>query len=224
MNAENNILELNPRSNMEEETKENIIPKDEKKDTMENIFTFFVKQFSKAFAVRSVYTLVTYLSSIRKKKFSLISLFKEIIALPNIRTSLFFSLMPSLNRLFNLELSKLNTGLDVRVLTFIAGFTSGLIGILIEEKTELVNFVIFSVLSRVLHILINISMNQFKIDFGGKKSSFLCFLLVSIVFILLSYYHPTFKSIKKIVDSYANFVDENEIKEIEFKRNAMRLV
>ena len=69
MNAENNILELNPRSNMEEETKENIIPKDEKKDTMENIFTFFVKQFSKAFAVRSVYTLVTYLSSIRKKKF-----------------------------------------------------------------------------------------------------------------------------------------------------------
>jgi hypothetical protein len=198
---------------------ENKIP--EIPDDLKSILYFFVKQFAKGFGVRTVYSLILLLSSYKKMKhrisFSLI--FKTIFSLPNLRTSLFFSITPSLNRLLHFLYKT-----DSKMYTFFAGFTSGLIGVLIEEKTSLTNFVIFSILARVIHIFLNIGLDYFKIDFSGKKASFTCFLLVAIPFMLLSFYHPSYEPIRKLLDTYANYIDDAERNEVEYKRNKMRLV
>jgi hypothetical protein len=204
----------------EQTTKEEYEIRD-KPDDLKSILYFFVKQFGKGFAIRTVYSLILLFSSYKKMKhiISFPLIIKTIFSLPNLRTSLFFSITPSLNRLLHFLYKT-----DSQIFTFFAGFTSGLIGVLIEEKTSLTNFVIFSILARVIHIFLIIGLDHFRINFSGKKASFTCFLLVAIPFMLLSIYHPSYEPIRKLFDSYANYIDDAERNEVEYKRNNMRLV
>ena len=220
MNKEENSFQEQVSEDQRHEQHEKIENKiTEQPDNLKSILCFFVKQFAKAFGIRSIFSLLVFFSSIKKQKISFSFILKKIFSLPNLRTSLFFSITPSLNRFLHYLYKT-----DNKIFTFFAGFLSGLIGILIEEKTSLTNFVIFSILARVIHIFLNIGLDYLGIDFSGKKASFTCFILVSIPFMLLSFYHPTYEPIRKLMDTYANYIDDAERREVEHKRNKMRLV
>jgi uncharacterized protein with PQ loop repeat len=220
---DNRSLETRSETIVEQKTNVNEESPVDKDDNIKKIAIFFARQFGKAFSVRALYSLLLFLMKFRKSKkpVSIANLFNLFFNMPNLRTSLFFSLMPSIYKLLQMLNNKT---IDERLFTFLVGTISAMIGILIEEKTKLTNFIIFSILARLIHVFLNIGLDHFKINFGGKKASMVCFTLISIPFMFLSMYHPSYKPINKHVESYANYVDEGERLEIEFKRNLVKLV
>ena len=84
-----------------------------------------------------------------------------IFNMPNFRTALFVSLMPTLYKLLKLLFKMFNY--ENPTSSFISGFISSLIAIFIEEKTDLMSFVILSVMVRVAYVIAVIIGDHFKI-------------------------------------------------------------
>ena len=207
------------------ENKNNLEEKKEKKDTFFHIFIFFVKNFSKFYGIRIIYSLYHVFSSNKSKNnFNYNLFFKTIFSLPNLRTALFGSLMPALFKIF---MKIFNTYFDSKYephFLILSSIISSLIGILIEEKTTLVNFIILSVLVRVIHNLILLFLEKYNIPYHGKIINFLVFVMVASAFIFVSFCHPSYSPIRKIVDGYALYKEEIEKREMTTCRNALRII
>ena len=153
------------------------------KQSFSSIFLFFTKQFFKFYGIRILYSLIGLINKlIRSKGFSLNlnSILKAFFNMANLRTALFSSLMPSLYKILIKIFNNFKLFNNEKFMTFLAGFISALVGVFIEEKSQLLIFIILSIMVRCIHTAINITLIQNNINFGGKKASFLCFLLYSI--------------------------------------------
>jgi hypothetical protein len=199
----------------------------EEKQTVSSILLFFTKQFSKFYGIRMLFSLLKLINKMRLSKsftLNLNNLFDQFFNLSNFRTALFASIMPSLYKLLSLLFDNIKNADNEKVLTFLAGFLSGLIGVFIEERTQLFTFIILSIMVRCIHTIINITLEKNNINFSGKKASFISFLLTGIGFMIVSFLHPSFRPVTSIVDNYSCYANKNEKREMDTWRNAMRLI
>jgi hypothetical protein len=203
----------------------NLEEKKEKNDTYFHIFMFFVKNFTKFYGIRIIYSLYHVFSSNKSKvQFNYNLFFKTIFSLTNVRTALFGSVMPAL---YKILMKMFKTYFDSKYepqFLILSSLISSLIGILIEEKTTLVNFIILSVFVRVIHNLILIFLEKYNIPYQGKIVNFLVFMIVASAFIYVNFCHPSYAPIRKIVDGYALYTSEVERREMNTARNALRLI
>ena len=148
----------------------------EKKETFLSILTFFFKSFLKFYGIRILYSLYHVFSSNKKSsKFNMNLFFKTVLSIPNLRTALFGSVMPSIYKLILKIFSDHFDKKYEHYFVIFSALTSSLIGILIEEKTTLVNFITLSVLFRVIHTLLIIFCEKFNIPYYGKKVNYIVF-------------------------------------------------
>jgi len=74
--------------------------KKEKDDTYFHIFMLFLKNFTKFYGIRIIYSLYHVFSSNKSKvQFNYKLFFKTVFSLPNLRTALFGSIMPALYKI-----------------------------------------------------------------------------------------------------------------------------
>jgi len=222
---ENNSLNFTetPITNKNEENIKQEEPQD-LKSSLKSLCRFFSINFIKFYGIRMLYALYKLYSKIGKgkKEISFESIYDVIFSFSNLRTGLFGSVMPTLYKLLITLKDKLNIKTNERLFIVLAGFISSLIGVCIEEKTSLVNFIILSVVMRLLHILINMGIDKFSIPYPGKLVNFSAFLGVGVTLMLINFYFPQYKPIKKVVDGYALF-NGTEFDELNFVRNTLKI-
>jgi len=196
----------------------------QKTNTLPNIMKFFGIQFLKVYGFRVVYSLLKTIFSLKKsgmKGLTFELLKSAIFNMPNLRTALFVSLMPTLYKLMKLLFKTFNY--ENPTSSFISGFISSLIAVLIEEKTDLMNFVILSVMVRVSYVIAVIIADHFKIPSYPRTANLLLFIVASVGFIFLAFCHPTFAPINKLFLNYAN-LEPNEIKELQTYTEKVRII
>ena len=135
--------------------------------------------------------------------------------------------MPTLFRFLNLILHNSNKlkslGLTPIILTFISGFISSLIGIVISEKANIMNFVVLSVLVRSIHSLLVVWLEKNGYPTRSRIGGWLVLTIACSGVILLTFYHPSFKPITKLVNRYALFQNK-EYAEVESIREILRII
>jgi hypothetical protein len=150
------------------------------------------------------------------KKFSQKKLKKKLLNSSVLRTALFISLMPFIYELISMF------GESV-VVTFIAGFVSSFVGILISEKSSLMGFIILSVIMRSMHSLIVVWMKKLNYKSENKVISYSVFLMAMFGMLFICFFHPTYKPISRLVFTYANF-NGNEKQEMTDILDQLRIV
>lgn len=219
---------MEPINNLAKKNDQNdqLIPSPETQTpaSVQNILKFFLIQFAKGYGFRIIFSLVKTLYSLRKiglqgLTFELLK--SAIFNMPNLRTGLFISLMPTLYKLLKLLFKTYNY--ENPKTSFISGFISSLIAILIEEKTDLMNFVILSVMVRVLYVIAVILADHFKLPNYPRTANLILFITASIGFMFLAFCHPTFAPINKLFLNYAN-LEPNEVKELESYTEKVRII
>ena len=170
------------------------------KNTFLSIIKKFLKDFLKYYSMRVVFSF--FQMYIMKSKSS--PIIKLIFSFANLRTALFVSTLPVFYKLM------LNVFGEGKYGVYFSGFFAGLIGINIEEKTSLVNFLILSLLARVLHAMIIKFNERLKIDLEGKKMEYIFFTTISTIILFVSFLYPQFKGISQTIDNYAQFGREEQ--------------
>jgi hypothetical protein len=190
------------------------------------IIKFFGKQFIKFFLIRFSLSLVEKILKVRFNifKISLSDIFNSFFKMGNFQTGLFLSLMPSLFKLLILILknSKFSGSLDERIITFISGFISSLIGIFISEKVSILNFIILSVMVRTLHSWLVVWLKKSGYPIHNRFAGFLVLNLACAIALVIYFYYPSFKPITKLIDRYALFTG-NEKEELYAMRDIIRV-
>ena len=112
---------------------------------------------------------------------------------------------------------------DNKFITFLAGFVSGLIGIIISEKVNILNFIILSVFLRSLHSLIVVWLRANNYNSQNRLISYLVFVVACFIFLFIAYFHPSYSQVNKLFFGYANVLG-NEKKELTDIMNKINLV
>jgi hypothetical protein len=186
-----------------------------------SLFKFLITQFTKFYSLRALIGLIKFL--IFQRGYKKPNLFQKILSTlfntSNLRTGLFLSLMPFLYELipifFNPNKKKL--------VTFIAGFISSLVGILISEKNDVMTFVILSVFIRSLHSAIQVLLKEKGYPTESRVTSYTVFWIACFGFLFLSYCHPSYAPIDKLFSSYA-IPTGKELEELNTIRNSIKLI
>ncbi len=195
------------------------------KQTIPSIMKFFLTQFIKAYGFRIIYSLLKTLFSLKKsgiKGFTFDLFLSAIFNMPNLRTALFISLMPTLYKMLKL-LFKTYLKNESPTSSFISGFISSLIAVLVEEKTDLMNFVILSVMVRVMYVIAVILIDYYNLPKFPRTANLVLFVLASIGFIFLAFCHPSFTPINKLFLNYAN-LEPNEVKELQVYTDRVKIM
>ena len=220
-------------SSSENETSSSSCQKEETNATNKEVVicpvTKIAKNFSKGFIK---FYLIRFIINLLKKLFKvkfnftrikILELIKLFFSLENLQTGLFLSLMPSLFRFLNLILnsSKLLKFLDPKVLTFLSGFISSLIGIIISEKSSIMNFVILSVMVRSSHsvLVVWLKKNGYSTH---NKFGWLVLTIASFGLLFLTFFYPSYKPITNLVNRYGLMQGTEEV-EIQSVREWLRL-
>ena len=226
---ENKILDfIQPQSTItlisKTSSKDVINDKEKKIESFSKILRFFAIKFLQIYGIRIAYSFIKLLLSINKKGIKGISfdlILQAIFNMPNLKTAGFVSLLSGLFRLLN-HIFKL-LGKENIFTCFISGLISSLIGIFIEEKTELVTFIILSTMVRTIYSLIIVLADRYKWPNYPRTANTLVFIVACIGFLFIAFCHPSFKSINKLFLNYANF-QGSEKQEIEHYMSIVRIV
>ena len=184
----------------------------------------FIKNFSKMYFIRILFTLMT---SIKLKEITFSKLlqiiYKSTFNRKNLNTSLFIGLIPSCYDLLH-KLINSYFGIDTNnpVMTFLIGFISAYIGISNENITSLVKFMILSILGRVIHSLFNIFLIRKNIQINNKAYAFFTFSTICVIFNCFNYYIAGFKPISSLFDKYGHLA-KSEIAELNAARDSVSI-
>jgi hypothetical protein len=163
------------------------------------LLKIFIKQFVIFFSLRGLLSLMKYL--ILEKGYTKINfqkLFKIFFNISHVRTGLFLSLIP-----FIYEFIQLYNN-DSKIITFIAGFISGLVGIIISEKANILNFIVLSIFLRSIHSLIVVWLRLNDYRSQNRLVSYVLFVIACFIFLFIAYFHPTYSQVNKLFVGYAN--------------------
>lgn len=169
--------------------------------TYMSIFYSFSKHFGKMYLIRIVFMSVALI-----KKKALLSnlhnhLFNVIFNSSNFKTSLFVASIPALYDFLH-KFASLFLNTKSAWFTLFAGFVSAYFGISFEEKTELVKFMIMSLLARTIHSLLCLSAILTKNPPNSKLYSYLALCFICTLFNIMMYYVPDYKPITNLVNKY----------------------
>ena len=143
---------------------------------------------------------------------------KAAFNIPNLRTASFAAILAGSFRLFN-YLFKL-IGKENIYTCFISGLISSLFSVFCEEKTDLMNFIILSVMIRTIYTVILVLADKYKLPNYPRAANLIVFIFACIGFIFIAFCHPSFSSIHKLFTNYAN-LENSEAEEV---RHYVRLV
>jgi hypothetical protein len=191
------------------------------------IFKSFGRNFFKFYVMRMLLSLVKKLFKVRFNIFRInpLDFIKIIFNLDNLNTGLFLSVMPSLFRFLNLIFtsSKKFKNLDPKLITFISGFISSLVGIMISEKANIMSFVILSVMVRSLHSLLVVWLKKKGYPTQNKIVGWAVLTLACSGVLFLTFYYPSYRPITNLVNRYSLFADSIEKAEVDSIRELLRL-
>ena len=182
------------------------------------LLKIFLKQFIVFFSLRGLLSLMKYL--ILDKGYVNIDyekLIKNFLSIKHVRTGLFLSLMP-----FIYEFIQLFNN-DSKFITFIAGFISGFVGIIISEKANFLNFIVLSVFLRSLHSIIVVWLRINNLKSQNRMITYALFVLACFIFLFIAYFHPNYSQVNKLFFGYANVLG-NEKQELLDTMNKIKLV
>jgi len=196
-----------------------------KKEDFTKILKNFLKLFAKVYSARILLSLFKFIKSKAYKNFSIMNLMSYIFNLPNLRTSLFVSLLPLLYKGINFFLNCVLKLQNKSLIVFISALLSSFISISIEEKTELMNYVISTIFVRAIHAVAVIFLKEMNIlQTTGKFYDFSIFLFSACLAWGVYFLNPRFKPITSLFDKYANYTEKHEIESAISFRDATRLV
>jgi hypothetical protein len=188
----------------------------------------FIRLFLKIFGIRSVYSLFLLIKSWKKPltKITLNDILKSIFNLSNLRTSLSVGLLPFLFQNLKFVFNKFSFFKNYSNFTiFLSGFISAFSSILIEEKTNLVNYIILSIMVRVVHSIILLIFKKYNVfQNTGKVWDYFTFLIASIFIWTVYFLNPDYTPVTSLIDSYANYRNQTEKMDAIRFRNFTRLV
>ena len=177
------------------------------------IFYMFCKNFSKMYIIRVAFMVLTAITS---KKFKLADgilrlLYSSTFNISNFKTSLFIGLIPAINDLihkFAKDFTNINTKSSLFI--FLSGFIAAYIGISNDGVSDLMRFIILSILGRVIHSLISIICIRNNIPVKSKVWSYFIFSSICTIFNCFSFYVPDFKPIVNLFDKYGLYQGNEE--------------
>jgi len=182
--------------------------KENKVESFWKIFRFFVIKFLQIYGIRIAYSLLKSLLALKNKGLKGINLaffMNAVFNMPNFKTASFVSILASSFRLFN-YIFKL-CGKENLFTCLISGLLSSFMSIFIEEKTELMNFIILSIMVRTIYTLIIVLVDKYKLPSYPRTANLLMFIIACTGFIFVAFCHPSFASIHKLFTNYANLED-----------------
>mmetsp|Transcript_23121 Transcript_23121/g.24060 ORF Transcript_23121/g.24060 Transcript_23121/m.24060 type:complete len:239 (-) Transcript_23121:93-809(-) len=165
----------------------------------------FTKYFLKMYSIRIVFGFVTNFLSKGIKAVTLKNLFDMVFNRKNLWTSLFVAGTPSLYDLLH-KIGQYFFDVNSKIFTFFSGLIAGLIGIFIEDKTDLIRFVVFSILIRTLHSLIYLFALKNGYSTSNRFLSFMALYSLAAFFHFSGYCMPEYKPIYKLFSSYGMYV------------------
>jgi len=184
--------------------------------------------FLKVFFLRVGYSFLKLIIQYKKfQKLNLILLLKVIFSFSNIRTSLSISFLPLSYKILKILYRHLfGKHKHANITTIIFGLFSGILSIIMEEKTRLVKLFILSISVRVIHLIILSIINKYEIMQSNEriwdyiKFTFATFLIWSVYFL-----NPEFRPITGLFDKYSTYdKDSYELFEARVMRNSTRIV
>lgn len=186
--------------------------KNPEEKSLVTIFYQFIKNFCKIYSLRIAFMSLSLIG--KKDLFSNLMnhIFNIIFNRKNFNTAMFVSLVPTI---YNLLHKLFNNIVDINnpIFTFLSGAISGLIAIKFEDKTELVKFMILSVLSRIIHSILYLIAMKNNINPNNSFYSYIGFTIICTIFNFFIYYVPGFKPIQNLANKYT-LPTKEDIKEL----------
>lgn len=210
------------------EQNENEILQHKKEDSLYKITINSLKMFIKVYGIRVVYKFIKTYAKGKNIQKTVLNLATP--KFKNIRTSLFVSLLPFLYQILKRILSFISKNfnlsfLNMNIITFISAFISAFISISFEQKSKVVDYIVLSIMVRVIHTLLHIICKKYNIfQKTGKKFDYFIFLLAAIAMFTVHFLNPGFLPITKLFDTYGNYIDKSEKEEMLLFRNTIRIV
>lgn len=195
------------------------------KEKVETKFISILKHsfnlFKKVYLVRIIYSLFKMFKNRNKIPLSFLNLIVSVFNISNLRTGISVSSIPLVYAMFKKLLGYFGIHKDSTRNIFWAGFLSALISILIEEKTNLVSFILLSIIVRIGHSALSLlckKLNIFQED--SKTYDYFSFLLMALTMYTVNFLNPGFKPITKQFDAYNNYLNQHEYDEmVQFREN-----
>ena len=196
----------------------------DKDDSIPRILKFFAIKFLQIYGFRICYSLLKSLLTLKNKGIKGINLkffIDAIFNMPNLRTAGFVSFLAGSFRLFNYIFRLF--GKENLITCLISGLISSMISIFIEEKTELMNFIILSIMIRTIYTLIIVLADKYKWPSYPRTANLIVFIIACTGFIFIAFCHPTFTSINKLFNNYAN-LEGTEPEEVAHYYRLVRII
>jgi len=194
VNSEKELLKNNTSNLTEEERNDALKKKNESEDSFYKIFAKFAKDLIKFLGIRGAFIISKLLLSKGNKQNFLQALF----SLESLRSVLCVSVLPLLYKLLIKFFGNKHFGV------FLSGFISGFIAINIEEKSNLVQFLILSLFTRCLHATFLRCNKEIQFDLPYKGLEFSLFTIINTTLIALSFLIPHFTKLVELVDTHNN--------------------
>jgi hypothetical protein len=180
--------------------------------------------FYKTYAIRILFSLYELIIKVGLKGLGFENILKAILTLSNLRTCLSVSLLPLLFQTFKQILQNI-TKENINLTIIISGFLAGLISISIEQPTSLTKFIILSIFVRSIHSLMLMLMKKFNVfQDTGRLWDFTTYLIAAIAVYSVYYFNPSYEPMTKLINTYANFVDDSEAREADAYKSLLRIV
>lgn len=191
--------------------------KNPEEKSLTTIFYQFLKNFCKIYSLRIAFMSLSLLG--KKDLFSNLMnyIFNIIFNRKNFNTAIFVSLVPTI---YNLLHKLFNNIIDINspLFTFVSGVISGFIAIKFEDKTELVKFMILSVLSRIIHSFIYLLAMKNNINPNNTLYSYIGFTIICTIFNFFIYFVPGFKPIQTLANKYTLPTKEDIVELLYYKQ------
>lgn len=190
----------------------------EDKGLLTIIYMFF-KLFFKMYVIRIGFMAISLTNKKSIKLGILNIIYNATFNFKNLRTSLFVAIIPFLYNIQHIIAKHfLNINTNTFIFTFLSGFVASYIGISYENVTDLVRFIILSMLGRFIHSLFTIIALKYKYSHQNKVVSFLIAFSVFSAFNIFNYYIPEFRPISNLVDKYGLYRN-NDKQEMNYIRS-----
>lgn len=180
----------------------------------------WINKIIKVFGLRSLIVLIKNKNLLFS--FKLIQLLKQITELSNLRTVAAIAGLPLFFRLLNMLLDVMKY-FDTNTNRVISMFISSFACILMEERTQLTNYIILAIMVRVIHNVLSLIFKKYNIfQEDSKLNNYLAFTGSSVLWFLAIFLNPSFEAITKLSDRYSNYTAK-EIPEMAYIRNITRI-
>lgn len=189
-----------------------------RKDNLFSILKSFFINFLKFFGIRACLTLLPYLFK-NLKRLNLSKILTILLQKANFQTAALLSILPGLYRLLNF----LTSNYDNEYLTFFNATIAAFIGSLFAENNNFVNFIFVSAFVRSIHSLLVLYLKKHNLKSKSKFYTWLAYYIAIIGFLFLSFYHPEYKQVAGLFDTYGNLTPAEKI-EIDTVRHQLRIV